>query len=59
MAAVTSLKICTLIDSFYQKHIKFYMKKYRKIMSHDTEGWFKEKPHPAYDIVATSQLGLN
>ena len=40
---VASLKICTLISSFHPKHIKFSIKKYRRVMSHDNEEWFKEK----------------
>ena len=34
-------QICTLIDSFYWKYIKFQLKKYRWVMSHDTEEWCK------------------
>ena len=36
MCAVASPKICTLMDSFCPNHIKFYMKKYKKVLSHDT-----------------------
>ena len=32
-----SLRICTLMGSFCPKHIKFYLKKYKRSMSHDTE----------------------
>ena len=39
MRAVQSLKICTLIGSFCPKHTKIWMKKYRRIMSHDTKVW--------------------
>ena len=41
MRAVKSLKNCTLIGSFHPKHIKIYMKKNRRVMSHDTEKWCK------------------
>ena len=41
MRAVESLKNCTLIGSFHPKHIKIYMKKNRRVMSHDTEKWCK------------------
>ena len=41
MRAVESLKICTLIGSFCQNHVKLLMKKYRKVTSHDTEEWCK------------------
>ena len=39
--AVASLKFCTLMCSFCPYHIKFWMKKYRRFMSHDTEEWCK------------------
>ena len=32
-------QIYTLISSFCWKHIKFWLKKYRGVMSHDTEDW--------------------
>ena len=41
MWAVESPKNCTLIGSFHPKHIKIYMKKNRRVMSHDTEKWCK------------------
>ena len=41
MQAVESLKICTMIGSFCSKHINFYIKKYRRVMFHDTEEWCK------------------
>ena len=41
MGAVASLKICTLMCYFCQQHIKFQPKKYRRIISHDTEKRFK------------------
>ena len=34
---VKSLKFCTLMGSFYKNHIKFQLKKYKRIISHDTE----------------------
>ena len=34
---VSSRKSENLMGSFCQKHIKIQMKKYRKVMSHDTE----------------------
>ena len=37
MLAVASLKIWTLTGLFCPKHIKSQMKKYRSVMSHDTE----------------------
>ena len=37
MQALESLKNCTLTGSFCPKHIKIQMKKYRRVMSHDTE----------------------
>ena len=37
-----SLEICTLLDSFCLKHIKFQMKKHRGVMPHDTEERWKE-----------------
>ena len=43
MRAVASLKTCTLMSSFCPKYIKLYMKKYRRVMFHDTEKWFKQK----------------
>ena len=33
--------ICTLIGSFCWKYIRFQLKKYRGVMSHDTEDWCK------------------
>ena len=41
MQAVESPEICTLIGSICLKHIKIYMKKYIRVMSHDTEEWCK------------------
>ena len=37
MQAVESLEICTLMGFFCPKHIKIQIKKYRRVMSHDTE----------------------
>ena len=34
-------QILTLIGSFYWRYIKFWLKKYRGVMSHDTEEWYK------------------
>ena len=34
-------RICILIGSFCWKYIKFQAKKYREVMSHDTEDWCK------------------
>ena len=34
-------QICTLIGSFCWKYLKFQLKKYRGVMSHDTEEWCK------------------
>ena len=34
-------QICTLIGSFCWKYIKFQLKKYRGVMSYDTEKWCK------------------
>ena len=34
-------QICTLIGSFCWKYIKFQLKKYRGVVSHDTEDWCK------------------
>ena len=34
-------QICTLIGSFCWKYIKFQLKKYRGVLSHDTEKWCK------------------
>ena len=39
MWAVESLKICILRGPFCPKHIKFQMKRYRSVTSHDTEEW--------------------
>ena len=39
--AVESLKFCTLMGSFCPNHIKFQLKKYRRVISHDTEVWCK------------------
>ena len=40
-AQVKFHQICTLIGSFCWKYIKFQRKKYRGVMSHDTEDWCK------------------
>ena len=40
-AQVKFHQICTLIGSFCWKYIKFQLKKYRGVMSHDTEEWCK------------------
>ena len=39
--AVDSLKFSTLMGSFCQNHIKFQLKKYRTVISHDTTEWCK------------------
>ena len=41
ISAIESLKFCTLMGSFSPNHIKFQLKKYRRIISHDTEEWCK------------------
>ena len=41
MRAVASLKICTLMRYFCQKHIMFEQKKYRGVICHNTEEWGK------------------
>ena len=40
-APVKFHQIYTLIGSFYWKYIKFQLKKYRGVMSHDTKEWCK------------------
>ena len=40
-AQVKFHQICTSIGSFYWKYIKFQVKKYRGVISHDTEEWCK------------------
>ena len=40
MGAVQSLKICTLMGSFVNS-TKFQLKKYRRVISHDTKERFK------------------
>ena len=37
MRAVESLKICTLIGSPCEMYTEIKIKKYRRVMSHDTE----------------------
>ena len=37
----TKVRICTLIGSFCWKYIKFQLKRYIVVMSHDTEEWCK------------------
>ena len=39
--AVKSLKFCTLMGTHYKYHIDFLLKKYRRLISHDTEEWCK------------------
>ena len=39
--AVESLTLCTLMGSFCKNHIKFQLKKYRRVISHDIEEWCK------------------
>ena len=34
-------QICALMDSFCWKYIKFKLKKYRRVMSHNPEDWCK------------------
>ena len=41
MWAVESLKFCSLMFSFCLSHIKFPLKKYRKVVSHATGEWCK------------------
>ena len=40
-ATFEKLKICTLICSFWPKHLKFGLKMYRGVMHHYTEDWCK------------------
>ena len=40
-AQVKFHQICTLIGSFCWKYIKFRLKKYRGVTSHDIKGWWK------------------
>ena len=40
--AVESLKFCSLMFSFCLSHIKFLLKKYRKVVSPDTGEWWKD-----------------
>ena len=35
------LTFCTLMGSFCKNHIKFQLKKYRRVFSHGIEEWFK------------------
>ena len=39
--AVESLKFCTVVGSFCKNQIKFQLKKYRRLISHDIEEWCK------------------
>ena len=39
--ALKSLKKCTLMSSFWPKHIMFQLENFRGIMCQDTEGWSK------------------
>ena len=39
--AVESLKFCSLMSSFCNNHIKFQLKKYRRVIFHDIEEWCK------------------
>ena len=39
--AVESLKFCTVVGSFCKNQIKFQLKKYRRLISHDIEEWYK------------------
>ena len=39
--AVKSLKFCSLVGYFSKNHIKFHLKKYRRLISHDIEEWCK------------------
>ena len=41
MSAVESLKICSLMYYFCQKHVKFRLKKYSRIISYDIEDVWK------------------
>ena len=38
-STLESLKICTLMGSFWPKYIIFELENYRVVMCHDTEGW--------------------
>ena len=39
--AVETPKFCTLMGSFCPNYIKFLLKKYRRVISHDIEEWRK------------------
>ena len=36
-----SLKFCTLAGSFYKSHMRFQLRKYRRLISHNIEEWCK------------------
>ena len=46
--AVKSLKFCTVVDSFCKNRIKFQLKKYRRLISHGIEEWWKLKKTRTY-----------
>ena len=39
--AVKSLKFCILLGSFCPNHVRFQLKKYRRVLFHDIEQWYK------------------
>ena len=38
---LTKRKTYTLIGSFREKYVMFYLKKYRGVIFHDTREWYK------------------
>ena len=39
--ALECLNICALMGSFFRHHIKFQLRKYRRVITHDIEEWCK------------------
>ena len=67
MWAVTSLEICILMCYFYQKYTMFEPLKYRGVMCHNTEEWYKiwgvtdlrfEKWHEEFDEFQDSKVSI-
>ena len=39
--ALKSLKSCTWMGSFDQRHLIFLQESFRRVLCHDTKGWYK------------------
>ena len=54
--AVESLEFCTLMGSFCRSHIKFLLKKYRRVICHQTKGYLRYKTITSQNVLLKAQI---